>query len=206
MARKISKAGIALIKNFEGCRLTAYKPVTTEQYWTIGWGHYGSDVKAGMTITQAQADAMLVADLAKYEAYVNNPSYVPVTDKLTQNQFDALTSFCYNCGAGSLKTLCKDRTVTQIAASITKYNKAGGKVLTGLTRRRAAELALYNKQDAAKGDDEKMEKVNVIVNGKPITDVKMINGTTYVPLRAVGEAWGAQVDWNSKTNTTIVSK
>ncbi|PNQ81973.1 glycoside hydrolase family protein [Paenibacillus sp. F4] len=204
--RKISKAGIGLIKSFEGCRLTAYKPVQTEKWWTIGWGHYGQDVKAGMTITQAKADAMLVEDLAKYEAYVNNPSYVPVTDKLTQNQFDALTSFCYNCGAGSLKALCKGRTVTQIAANITKYNKSSGRVLAGLVRRREAELALYNKPDITKEKDEIMEKANVIVNGKTIADVKMINGTTYVPLRAVGEAWGAQVDWNSKTNTATVNK
>ncbi|WP_143767420.1 lysozyme, partial [Paenibacillus odorifer] len=60
MSRKISQVGISLIKSFEGCRLTAYKPVPTETYWTIGWGHYGPDVKAGMTITQAQADSMLL--------------------------------------------------------------------------------------------------------------------------------------------------
>ncbi|MGG1649705.1 glycoside hydrolase family protein [Paenibacillus sp. NRS-1780] len=204
--RKISEAGLHLIKNSEGCRLKAYKPVATETHWTIGWGHYGPDVKAGMTITQAKADAMLVEDLSKYEAYVNNPAYVPVTDQLTQSQFDALTSFCYNCGAGSLRTLCKGRTVAQIAANITKYNKAGGKVLTGLVRRRAAELALYNKPDAAKGEGEKMEKANVILYGKPITDVKLINGTTYVPLRAVGEALGASVVWDSKTNTATVNK
>lgn len=204
--RKISKEGLSLIKNSEGCRLYAYKPVPTEKYWTIGWGHYGQDVKAGMTITQAKADAMLVEDLAKYEAYVNDKACVPVTDQLTQSQFDALVSFCYNCGAGNLKALCKDRTVAQIAASITKYDKAGGRVLAGLTRRRAAELALYNKSDTAKGEVEKMEKANVIVNGKTIADVKLINGTTYVPLRNVGEAWGAQVDWNSRTNTATVSK
>ncbi|MGG1673501.1 glycoside hydrolase family protein [Paenibacillus sp. NRS-1783] len=204
--RKISEAGLHLIKNSEGCRPKAYKPVATETHWTIGWGHYGPDVKAGMTITQAKADAMLVEDLSKYEAYVNNPAYVPVTDQLTQSQFDALTSFCYNCGAGSLRTLCKGRTVAQIAANITKYNKAGGKVLTGLVRRRAAELALYNKPDAAKGEGEKMEKANVILYGKPITDVKLINGTTYVPLRAVGEALGASVVWDSKTNTATVKK
>ncbi|TKH42069.1 hypothetical protein C1I60_22490 [Paenibacillus terrae] len=73
--RKISEAGLHLIKNSEGCRLEAYKPVATETYWTIGWGHYGPDVKQGMTITQAKADVMLVEDLAKYEAYVNNPAY-----------------------------------------------------------------------------------------------------------------------------------
>ncbi|WP_328802041.1 glycoside hydrolase family protein [Paenibacillus sp. LX16] len=203
MARKISKAGLSLIKNFEGCRLAAYKPVPTEQWFTIGWGHYGPDVKAGMTITQAKADAMLVEDLSKYEANVNNPAYVPVTDQLTQNQFDALTSFCYNCGAGNLKALCKGRTVAQIAENITKYNKSSGKVLAGLVRRREAEMDLYNK--AAK-DDEKMDKARVIVNGKRIEDVVLINGTTYVPLRSVGEVMGATVNWNDKTNTATVIK
>lgn len=200
--RKISKAGLDLIKNSEGCRLYAYKPVETEKWWTIGWGHYGPDVKQGMTITQAKADAMLVEDLAQYEAYVNDKTYVPV--ELNQNQFDALVSFCYNCGAGNLRSLCKGRAAAQIAASICKYDKAGGRVLSGLTRRRAAELALYNKPEAE--DDEKMEKANVVANGKVIKDGLLINGTTYVPLRAVGEALDATVDWNDKTNTATVNK
>lgn len=147
MNRKISQVGLSLIKSFEGCRLTAYKPVPTEIYWTIGWGHHGADVKQGMTITQAQADAMLVKDLAKYEAYVNDRAYVPITHKLNQNQFDALVSFCYNCGPGNLKKLCTGRTIEQIAQNITAYNKAGGKVLAGLVRRREAELTLFNKKE-----------------------------------------------------------
>lgn len=69
--RSTSKNGIELIKSFEGCRLTAYKAVSTEQYYTIGYGHYGSDVYAGMTITQSQAEDMLSNDLKKYEGYVN---------------------------------------------------------------------------------------------------------------------------------------
>jgi len=158
MARKISQAGITLIKSFEGCRLTAYKPVAAETYWTIGWGHYGPDVKQGMTITQAEADAMLVKDLAKYEAYVNNPAYVPITAQLTQNQFDALVSFCYNCGAGNLKTLCTGRTAAEIAASIPKYNKGSGQVLAGLVRRRAAEVALFNKEDETDMAESKPSK------------------------------------------------
>jgi GH24 family phage-related lysozyme (muramidase) len=144
-SRKLSQSGIKLIKSFEGCRLKAYKPVPTEIYWTIGWGHYGPDVKEGMTVTQAQADSMLIADLAKYESYVNSTAYVPVTAQLNQNQFDALVSFCYNCGNGSLQQLCKGRTIAQIAQNITKYNKGGGNVLAGLVRRRMAELDLYNK-------------------------------------------------------------
>ena len=143
--KRLGSAGLELIKSFEGCRLTAYKPVSTEKYWTIGWGHYGDDVKRGMTITQEQADQLLLEDVADSVAAVNNPIYCPLTAKLNQNQFDALVSFTFNCGDGSLKNLCKNRTLEEIAAKIPAYNKAGGKVLTGLVRRRAAEQALFNK-------------------------------------------------------------
>ncbi|MET3831044.1 GH24 family phage-related lysozyme (muramidase) [Paenibacillus sp. DS2363] len=198
--RKISKVGIDLIKSFEGCKLTAYKPVSTEQYWTIGWGHFGPDVKQGQKITQAQADAMLVADLAKYEAYVNNPSYVPVTDKLNQNQFDALTSFCYNCGAGNLKQLCNGRTLAQIAASITKYNKAGGNVLNGLVRRRQAELELFNKPDDK--EDQQAEEGTALVNGKRLKDTRIIEGRLWAPLREIGDNIpGAKITWDQKSRT-----
>jgi GH24 family phage-related lysozyme (muramidase) len=155
--------GIKLIKSFEGCRLKAYKPVSTERYWTIGWGHYGPDVTEGMTITKIQADNILVTDLAKYESYVNSVAYVPVTAQLNQNQFDALVSFCYNCGNGCLQQLCKSRTIAQIAANITKYNKGGDKVLAGLVRRRAAELELFNKAVEAitiKGEVDTLELTN----------------------------------------------
>lgn len=209
MSRKISQAGINLIKSFEGCRLTAYKPVATETYWTIGWGHYGPDVKQGMTITQTKADSMLVTDLAKYEAYVNNTSYVKVTEQLTQNQFDALTSFCYNCGAGNLQTLCKCRTIAQIALSITKYDKAGGNVLAGLVRRRKAELDLFNKAAVpinVEKEGVKVDKANVIVNGKKIEDGLLVDGKTYVPLRAVSDALGVKIAWDNKSKTATITK
>ena len=64
--RTIGEAGLALIKQFEGCRLTAYKPVSTEKYWTIGWGHYGPEVEEGQTITQAEADQLLLADCRQF--------------------------------------------------------------------------------------------------------------------------------------------
>ncbi|MBP1310978.1 stalk domain-containing protein [Paenibacillus sp. FSL M8-0228] len=96
--------------------------------------------------------------------------------------------------------------MAQIAANITKYNKAGGKVLAGLTRRRIAEWALFKNTVADTRDYKTVDKVNVVVNGKGIADVKMIDGKTYVQLRAVGEAWGATVNWNDKTNTATVSK
>lgn len=142
--RDISEKGIALIKEFEGCSLKAYKPVPTEKYWTIGWGHYGSDVKQGQVISQSTADKMLKKDLKSYVNDVNNINYCPVTHKLNQNQFDALVSFCYNCGAGNLRNLCSGKTVEQIGKDILLYNKAGGVVLKGLERRRKAENKLYN--------------------------------------------------------------
>ena len=135
----ISSKGLNLIKKYEGCRLTAYKPVAAEKYWTIGYGHYGPDVRAGMKITQAQADAYLRNDVAKFVADVNC-----LGRDWNQNQFDALVSFTYNCGKGNLVTLTTGRNAAQIADHILLYNKgAGGVVLQGLVRRRKEERALF---------------------------------------------------------------
>lgn len=144
--KRIGQAGLALIKQYEGCRLAAYR--CAAGVWTIGYGHTAG-VHSGMTITQAQADAYLQQDIAKFEGYVNNPAYVPITANLNQNQFDALVSFAFNLGAGNLRKLCKGRTVAQIAQAMTQYCKANGKVLAGLKRRRAAEQALFNKPVSA---------------------------------------------------------
>ncbi len=139
---KISSEGLALIKSFEGCKLTAYKAVSTEKYYTIGYGHYGADVSKGMKITQAQADAYLVSDLAKFEAKVEkyNSKY-----NFSQAQFDALVSFAYNVGNIDGLTSNGTRTIAQISSKFTAYNKSGGKVLAGLTKRRNAEKALFDK-------------------------------------------------------------
>ena len=144
MGRPIGEAGLALIKNFEGCRLKAYKPVSTEKYWTIGWGHYGADVKENQVITQEQADALLVSDCQRFADAVDDPNNCPLTAELNVNQRDALISFTFNCGSGKLKTLCKNRTLQQIRDAMALYNKSGGKVLTGLVRRRAAEQKLFD--------------------------------------------------------------
>lgn len=144
MGRPIGAAGLALIKQFEGCRLTAYKPVKTEKFWTIGWGHYGPDVKEGQTITQEEADELLVSDCQRFADAVDNPGNVPLTGQLNANQRDALISFAYNCGAGCLKSLCKGRTLPEIREAMALYNKSGGKVLAVLQRRRAAEQALFD--------------------------------------------------------------
>ncbi len=141
--RKIGQAGLALIKQFEGCRLIAYQ--CSAGVWTIGYGHTAG-VHKGMKITQAQADEYLKKDVAKFEKYINNPSYVPFTDKLNQNQFDALVSFAFNLGQGNVKKLCTGRTINQIPSAMQQYCKAAGKTLPGLQRRRKAEAALYNKR------------------------------------------------------------
>ena len=139
---KISKQCFDMIKQFEGIRLKAYKAVPTEQYYTIGIGHYGPDVSADMVITEAQAEELFKIDVERFEKHVNNLGLT-----LNQNQFDALVSFAYNCGPGNLKKLVSGRTLPEIADALLQYNKSGGKVLKGLTRRREAERELFMKKD-----------------------------------------------------------
>lgn len=133
---RTSQTGINLIKEFEGCRLKAYK--CPAGVWTIGYGHTAG-VAAGQAITQVRADEMLKTDLVKYENAVAKNVWIT----LNQAQFDALVSFTYNCGAGNLAKLVKGRNHTQIADALLLYNKGGGKVLAGLTRRRKAERKLF---------------------------------------------------------------
>ena len=142
---KTSQTGIDLIKSFEGLVLTAYKPVKAEPYYTIGYGHYGSDVKYGQTITKAQAEQMLKNDLITYETAVTAWNYCY---KWNQNEFDALVSFTYNCGKGSLDNLLKHgtRSRSEIRNAMPLYCKdVSGRTLAGLVRRRKEELALFNK-------------------------------------------------------------
>ena len=140
---KTSIHGVEFIKSFEGCRLVAYKAVPTEKYYTIGYGHYGADVKSGMKISQSEADALLVQDLVKFEQAVDkyNNKY-----RFNQNQFDALVSFTYNCGVGNLTKLllAGARPLKEIPNKMLSYNKSSGKVLKGLTRRRQAEKNLFD--------------------------------------------------------------
>ena len=138
---KTGSKGIDLIKHFEGCELEAYK--CPAGVWTIGYGHI-KGVKEGMTITEHQAEEMLKSELHEYEGYINNL----VTVELNQNQFDAMVSWVYNLGGGNLKasTLLKVLNAGDYAgvpAQMMRWNKAGGKVLEGLTRRRQAEADLF---------------------------------------------------------------
>lgn len=139
----ISKNGIDLIKRFEGCRLTAYK--CPSGVYTIGYGHTNG-VKKGQRITQAQAEAYLREDVGEFENGVNKYVSAP----LTQNQFDALVSFTYNCGLTAFKnsTLLKKLNAKDYEGAgkeLLRWNKANGVVLDGLKRRRNAEKALFDK-------------------------------------------------------------
>ena len=136
-----SSEGISLIQKFEGCELEAYQ--CSAGVWTIGYGHT-KDVVEGMTITKEQAEQMLVDELHEYENYINE--YVTVA--LSQNQFDALVSWVYNLGPANLKSSTMLKVLNSgeyedVPAQMKRWNKAGGKVLEGLIRRREAEACLF---------------------------------------------------------------
>lgn len=138
----ISDKGVELIAKYEGCRLSAYK--CPAGVWTIGYGHTAG-VKQGQTLSSKEAaKALLKEDLKTYGNYVNNcVKKGLISFSLNQNQFDALTSFCYNCGNGSLQKLVSGRNAATIADKLLLYNKGGGKVLAGLTKRREEERTLF---------------------------------------------------------------
>ena len=134
--------GKDLLKFFEGCKLVAYQD--SVGVWTIGYGHT-KGVTPGMTITQEEAEQMLESELAEYEGYVEKYVTVP----LTQNQFDALVVWVYNLGPTNFRnsTLLKELNSGNYNAAgteIKRWNKAGGKVLAGLVKRREAEAELFN--------------------------------------------------------------
>lgn len=137
--------GLALIKKFEGCELEAYQ--CSAGVWTIGYGHT-KGVAPGDSVSQEEAEQMLVDELHEYESYINE--YVTVA--LSQNQFDALVSWVYNLGPANLKASTMLKVLNSgdyegVPAQIKRWNKAGGKVLQGLIRRREAEALLFIGRD-----------------------------------------------------------
>lgn len=137
-----SDQGIGLIKAFEGCRLVAYQD--SVGVWTIGYGST-VNVAPGMQITQAQAEDRLKADLRGAEECINGLVHAP----LEQCQFDALVSWTYNLGCGDLKksTLLKmlnEKRYDDASLEMRRWDRAGGVVLAGLTRRRMAEARLFD--------------------------------------------------------------
>jgi GH24 family phage-related lysozyme (muramidase) len=155
MSLTIGAAGIALIKQFEGCarkrpdgRFEAYPdPASGGAPWTIGWGTTGTDVRKGTIWTQAQCDQRVAVDVAHFASQVASLIGLAPT---TQNQFDAMVCLAYNIGPPNLKasTLLARHKVRDYAGAqeqFARWNKADGKVMAGLIKRRAAEAALYGR-------------------------------------------------------------
>jgi lysozyme len=143
---KYSQQGLALTENFEGCRLLAYQDQVGR--WTIGYGHTAG-VQQGQSCTLEQAEALLMADIAWAEAFVNHI----VVRILTQGEFDALVDFTFNLGSGNLQSSTLLKLVNEgqfelASKEFEKWDLAGGKVVAGLLRRRQAEEAEFKSLEA----------------------------------------------------------
>jgi len=141
MSRATGQGGIDLIKRFEGLRLRSY--LCPANVWTIGYGHTGN-VTSNQIITSEQAESILKSDLKRFENSVSDVVKVP----LNQNQFDALVSLAFNIGSGAfakstLVKLLNNRDYSGAAEQFLRWNQAGGRVLDGLSKRRAAERSLF---------------------------------------------------------------
>lgn len=138
----ISNTGLNLIKKWEGGPWLTAKRFGSEKYLSIGYGHYGPDVKVGQKITKSQAEELLKKDVKKAVNHVNtiNTKY---GYKFNQNEFDALVSFTYNIGSINQLTANGTRSKSTIANKMLLYNKSCGKVLAGLTNRRKDERKLF---------------------------------------------------------------
>ena len=140
-----SKEGLKLTERFEGCRLEAYPdPGTGGDPWTIGYGHTGPDVFPTLVITQEYAEKLLLEDVQKAVANVNAHLKIEVT----QEEFDALVDFAFNCGCRNLDNSTLLKKVNEgdhegAADEFLKWDKAGGHVMAGLLKRRQAEAALF---------------------------------------------------------------
>ena len=137
----ISEEGLSLIKKFEGCELKAYR--CAANVLTIGYGST-KGVTEDMEITKEEAESILKEEMHEYEGYVNDMVKVP----LKQNQFDSIVSWVFNLGSGNLSssTLLKklnNSEYDEVPSQIKRWNKAGGKVLDGLIRRREAEALVF---------------------------------------------------------------
>lgn len=145
MERAINAAGLALIREFEGCRLEAYPdPGTGGDPWTIGYGATGPGIEPGVVWTQDEAEARLAEDVQRFADVVARALTVEVSD----NEFAAMVCLAFNIGAAAFKRstllrLVNDGHFEAAAQQFERWNRAGGRVMAGLTRRRKAERALF---------------------------------------------------------------
>lgn len=205
--RKINSAGLKLVQEFEGCRLTPYDDLDPHRVLkpgdkikgtlTVGYGHTGPDVKIGETITQAKAEKLLADDLDEAEQGVADL----VTVGLSSNEFSALVSLVFNIGAGNFNKstlLRKLNAEDRLGASqeFARWNKSKGNVLAGLTRRRAAEAALFLKPDdpqpAAGKPTESPDGVEARPKKRSMVDI-LLGGAPIVGAAFAGWDWRALV-------------
>ena len=192
---KTSEAGLKLIRQFEGLRLKAYR--CPAGIWTIGYGHTSAagppEVRGNMRISREQAEAILKQDLAQFESDVSSMVRIP----LTENQFDALVSFAFNCGVAALRrsTLLKRVNAgafEAVPAELMKWTRADGKELPGLVRRRRAESALWRGLPKAVDFQEARTAPEIPQPPKPITRSKEANAAIIAggagAIAAAGEA------------------
>lgn len=209
---KISSAGVLLIKQHEQCRLKPYKATKNEEFWTVGWGHYGADVQPGVTITQAQADSLLETDLLWADATVSR-----CCPEATQGQHDALVSLCFNIGGPRFSTCTavkrhNEKEWGRAAQAIQLWNKQKGQTLQELVQRRAEEATMYLTASPApkadvvdvcgKADGEKPLTASRVVNGGTVTAVTTTAGVGVSALKEsqdalayVSEALGGVVQY-----------
>ena len=178
---RMSADGLALVKEFEGLRLKAYK--CPAAVWTIGYGHTSAagspEVNPGMEITKDEAEEILKRDMVQYEAGVEKLVKV----ELTQGQFDALVDFAYNAGVGALakSTLLKrvnEERFDDVPAEFMKRTKGGVKELPGLVRRRRAEVKLWRGLETVQPvcNDEARAEPDLPTPKKSIVQSKEANG------------------------------
>ena len=142
---QISTEGISLIKKFEGCELESYQ--CAAGVWTIGFGST-HNIEEGMNISKDRAEELLLEDIAEFEESVLESVDMP----MSQHQFDALVSWTFNLGPSNLKASTMLKVLNKgdyedVPEQIKRWNKAGGKVLDGLIRRREAEALLFSGED-----------------------------------------------------------
>lgn len=174
MTRTINAEGLEMIKRLEGLRLTAYKPIPSDP-WTIGYGHTSAagvpEVREGMKIAEAHAEEILLLDLSVFERAVEQAVTVPLTD----NQFAALVSLCYNIGTKAFRgsTLLKKLNKGDYAGAQDQFRvwrKSGGKVIQGLINRRAQEAALFGRgQFAASSTVEAKPAAPPVISKETVT-------------------------------------
>lgn len=186
-----SRDGIKLIKEFEGLRLSAYR--CAAGVLTIGYGHTSAagepTVKPGMRITEAEAEAILIRDLKQYEDAVS----AAVKRPLTQGQFDACVSLCYNIGAGAFARSTVVRRINagrmaDVPAAFMMWTKGGGKELPGLVRRRRAEAALWRSLPDERGTAGRADVAVVEERGGDVAPSKSPAVVTAGGLAAAGGA------------------